>query len=470
MFELKNAYQNVKRNKKRYIIVGILIFIISFISIIALIVNQSAQVTIEEYLNEYGSEATIDIDPEQMVRGEPGEESASSSESNRPDSLTYEEYEEIAQSEYVDSVAYEQTAQITSDDVTALESDMPTGRPGMSEESTTEATNSFTILGSDDLNASSYFEDDVNVITDGEYPSSDNEILISSDLAEENELAVGDSANFIDNDDTTISLNIVGIYENVSQDQMSMQNSQNMVFSNYNTISNFTSEKTNITAKYTLTSYEVVEDFEQELYDNGLDEMYYVNNNQELLDQVLGPVESTMSLLNNLMIAVFIIGGAILIFINLLILRERKYEIGVLRALGQKKVKVISGLLMEAIIVTIISMIIATIVGIFMAQPVSNILMSSNSSVSSPDTMNQGGETTGGGSMGGGSMGGGSMGGRGTGMMSGVADTVTSIQTTMNVKVLVFTFGINLLLILLTTIISSAFITRQQPNEILRER
>ncbi len=451
MFEIKNAFKNVKRNKKRYVLVAILIFIISFISVIALIVNDSAQMTVDYYLNEYGSEATIDIDPEQMRQDfEKGETTGS-------EGLSYEDYEQIATSEYVTDVSYEQITFITSDEVEPVESDMSVvvnAKDPMSESGESQGS-SFNLIGSDSLENSSYFADDMYVIVDGDYPQNENEILIDSELASNNSLEVGDSAVFMDSTgEEEVSLKIVGIYESVSQDTMSMTN-QNMLFTTYDTIANFTDDKSQITATYTLTSYKDVEVFEQQLYDNGLDESYYVNNNQELLNQIIGPVESTMSLLNNVMVVVFIIGGAILIFINLLILRERKYEIGVLRALGQKKSSVIYGLMLEMLIVAIIAMVISILSGIVLAQPISDALIASSNSTETATQMTQGGH------------------GGGMSITIGgpvVSESVESITTTINVKVLALTLGINMLLILITTFVSGRFITRQQPNEILRER
>lgn len=472
MFEFRNDLKNVKRNIKRYVLVGVLIFIISFISIIALIVNQSSQSTVEYYLNEYGSTATIDIDPEQMTMSfdKDSEEGASPMDI---ESLTYEDYEQIANSEYVSSVAYQQMTQVVNDDLitsdeseeeeeTTTDKNMPSGDMmsggggGQMMDS-----GSFSLIGSDDLESTSYFEDSENVLVDGEYPTEDSQVLISSDLADYNDLEVGDTIKFSTSDEeTTVKLTISGLYQAASSEQM-MMGVQNNVFTNYNTVSEFTDEKTNITATYTLTSYEVVEDFENELYDNGLDEMYYVNNNQTLLEQIIGPVESTMNILNNVLIAVFIIGGAILVFINLLILRERKYEIGVLRALGMKTSKITKGLVTEAIIVAVVAMMAATVIGVAFAQPISDALIASNSVT----------EQTG---MGLEMQGGGGPGGQSSQLMPGATNSsdeaVTSVDVSVNMSALLITLAINLVLILLTTIVCSQFINRQHPNEILREQ
>jgi len=56
--------------------------------------------------------------------------------------------------------------------------------------------------------------------------------------------------------------------------------------------------------------------------------------------------------------------------------RERKYEIGVLRAMGMKKKKAVLGLWIEMLIITALCLIIGFVVGSVTAQPVSDMLLS----------------------------------------------------------------------------------------------
>lgn len=454
MYDIKNSIKNVSRNIKRYAIVGVLIFIISFISVIALIVNQSSKSTIEHYLNEYGTTATIDIDPEQMSQTFESKEASAGGTSDIA-TISYEQYEQYADSQYVESVSYQQMAMVTNEDlVTSSDDTEADAEPVMqaSGPGGKQMSGGFTLIGSDFLESSSYFKDDANIIVDGDYPTADKQVLISSDLAEYNDLAVGDTISFENsNGDAAVKLEISGLYQAASSEQM-MMGMQSNIFTNYDTVSEFTSERSNITATYTLTSYDVVDAFEQELYDEGLDEIYYVNNNQTLLNQIIGPVESTISILNNVLIVVFIIGGAILIFINLLILRERKYEIGVLRALGMKTSQVTRGLIIEMVIVTLVAMVLATAVGTVFAQPISDAMIATNTTASDPMASKQ--------------MGHGAV--NVTQMTS--TETVTSIDANINFYVLAVTLGINMLLVLVTTFVAAKFINRQQPNEILRER
>ncbi|WOO87985.1 ABC transporter permease [Mollicutes bacterium LVI A0039] len=463
MYDLKNSSKNVIRNIKRYTIVGILIFIISFISVIALIVNQSSESTIEYYLEKYGNTATIDLDPEQMSMNFSKNDGGQST--GGPMSITpidFETYQDFADSSYVESVSYQQMTMVSNEDLKVNDDNEQTtnqpdnkmmvqGSNGMQMDG-----NMFSLIGSDDFSTSSYFKDNANILVEGDMPSADGDVLISTDLASYNDLAVGDTVAFNDMlEGNEVQLTISGLYTAATSEQM-MMGMQNNIFTNYNTVSQFTEEMTNITATYTLTSYAVASDFEQELYDKGLDEMYYVNNNITLLNQITGPVETTMGMLSNLLIIVFITGGAILIFINLLILRERKYEIGVLRALGMKTRQVTKGLIYEMIIVTTVAMLLATVVGTVFAQPISDSLIASNNVSQEMTPMKSSGN--------------GPTMIRGGMMEQTTEETITTIETKIDFKVLLITLAINMILVLITTFVASGFINRQHPNEILREQ
>ena len=77
-----------------------------------------------------------------------------------------------------------------------------------------------------------------------------------------------------------------------------------------------------------------------------------------------------------------IIGGSILILINTLIIRERKYEIGVLRTIGMKKSLVSLQFVSEIFIVAIISFILGTGIGSSLSVNVANSLLKDEISAS----------------------------------------------------------------------------------------
>jgi putative ABC transport system permease protein len=71
---------------------------------------------------------------------------------------------------------------------------------------------------------------------------------------------------------------------------------------------------------------------------------------------------------------VAIIGIGVVFLINVLALRERKYEIGVLRAIGMSKIKVMTLLMSEMLILALFSSVIALLAGIFVNPSAVNVM------------------------------------------------------------------------------------------------
>lgn len=74
-------------------------------------------------------------------------------------------------------------------------------------------------------------------------------------------------------------------------------------------------------------------------------------------------------------LVVLLVGGAILVVLNLFNLRERKYEIGVLAAIGMKKRKIAAQFVCELFCVTLAAFLIGTTAGACISVPVTNQLL-----------------------------------------------------------------------------------------------
>lgn len=131
-----------------------------------------------------------------------------------------------------------------------------------------------------------------------------------------------------------------------------------------------------VSAKYFLKDPSMLKDFEAELRAQGLDEYYLVSTDEAGYEKVVGPVEGLKKTSLTFMIIVLIFGAVILVLLSSIAIRERKYEIGVLRAMGMKKRKVALGLWSEMLLITACCLIIGFAAGSVSAQPVSDMLLS----------------------------------------------------------------------------------------------
>ena len=181
------------------------------------------------------------------------------------------------------------------------------------------------------------------------------------------------------------------------------------------------------------------------------------------------------------LIVILIIGGVILVVLNIFNVRERKYEVGVLTAMGMKKWKVAAQFTCEILIVTMIAIVIGAGIGAVSSVPVTNALLEGQVA-SQTNRQNQMDQSFGRpGNMGG--FTGGSMGGNmppdvpsfGGGnpfdsIIGGAANYITEVNSAMNLTVVFQMIGVGLLLTLIASAASVLFIMRYDPLKILANR
>ena len=130
-----------------------------------------------------------------------------------------------------------------------------------------------------------------------------------------------------------------------------------------------------VDAVYYLKHPNMLSAFETELRTKGLPDDYGVKTDESLFEQTAESVTSLQSISFTFLIIVLILGAVIMILMSIIAIRERKYEIGVLRAMGMKKKKVALGLWAEIIAVTCICFVIGMGTGAMLSQPVSDALV-----------------------------------------------------------------------------------------------
>jgi ABC-type ATPase involved in cell division len=200
----------------------------------------------------------------------------------------------------------------------------------------------------------------------GEMPQNVNECIVSKELADLNNLKVGDKIKLklsiisLENNEQkvmniNVELTITGIYLDAteaytSQFKISSLNRRNEVLTTLDTMINSFGNIMRVNAKYYLKKPSLLKDFEAELRAKGLDEYYLVSTDEAGYQKVVGPVEGLKKISLTFMIIVLIFGAVILMALSSIAVRERKYEIGVLRAMGMKKKKVALGLWIEMLI------------------------------------------------------------------------------------------------------------------------
>ncbi len=373
----------------------------------------------------------------------------------------------------------------------------------------------FSIIGYSSDSAMTAFINGNASIVDGsmfEQGTSELACVISEELAMYNELAVGDTV-IITNpslETETYTLTISGIYTSAENNDFSMsmfgasQDPANRIYmsaaalqtvldaseENSTTITNSYGMESEsqitgtLSATYAFANTESYYAFETEVRTLGLSEDYTVSSSDiSAYENSLAPLDTLSTMAGWFLIVILIIGGVILVVLNIFNVRERKYEVGVLTAMGMKKWKVAAQFMCEILVITMIAVILGAGIGAVSSVPVTNALLEgqveSQNSQQSQMEENFGRPGAFGGGFPGGNMGGMPSdlpddigGGKNPfgDMFEGAANYITEVDSAMNLTVVFQMIGVGLLLTLVASAASVLFIMRYDPLKILANR
>ena len=480
MYILKNAITSITRNKGRNILIGIIIMIISASVAVTLAINNTASSLIKSYKEKYQVEATISINRENMMKDfNPTNKENSKSNMKEMFSLanniSVSDIEKYADSKYVKSYYYIQTvgvnANIEKAEMTSnSNNDMMDKRKDNNDDNKEdETTTDFNLKGYSSYDAMSEFVSGNYKVRDGEVfeDFDSNNCLINSELATLNNLKVGDTITVTDTANNTYDLVISGIYEEKEDTDSGMKmfaNSANTIITSSNFISKMseTNQDLSVTTSPTfiLTSSAVVDKFSSELTSKGLNENLTVQTNLDQVENATSTISNVKTFAVTFLIITLIIGAVVLLIINMINIRERKYEIGVLRTIGMKKSKVCLQFVLELLIVAFASLLLGAFTGAMVSVPVSNSLLK-NEITASQESSNNIQENFG--------HGGNKQNDR---KFNGVAnvEAFDSIDATVDMKVLLELLGIGLSLTLISSLSAILSIEKFSPLTILKER
>lgn len=225
-------------------------------------------------------------------------------------------------------------------------------------------------------------------ITEGEMITNFNsyECAISSELATLNEISVGSKITFKNpsNSEKTYEFTVTGIYTDNSNtdDTKNMYSpSANKIITGSGVIDLLVADDstlvTAITPSFIIENKEVIDLFSEEVKQKGLNEYYTINTNIEELESATQSIENVKTFATTFLIITLIISGIVLFVINMINIRERKYEIGVFRTIGVSKFKLTMQFVLELLIVSVIMLMIGAGIGSYLSKPVGNLLLQS---------------------------------------------------------------------------------------------
>ena len=437
MYILKNSLVSIIRNKGRNILIGLIILTIACASTVTLAIRNTANRIVKNYEEAHDLIATISFDRGQLgaqFKGGADAQKENIEAFNSIGAFTIEDVKNYGESEYLkgyyytyvtslnsdtlskatDSYEYEvedtQTTTTTDTTTSTTGGEASGGKGGMSGgqmperhtitnnntttvitkskekfESSRNLTGDFELDGYSSYDAMTNFVEGSYKITEGEMISDfeSYQCVISSELATLNEITVGNTITLKNpNTEQTYDFTVTGIYTNNEDnaDSASMYSSTaNTIITGSGVIELLVADDntlvTNITPSFILNGEEDIETFSAEIKEKGLNEYYTINTNLDELENATKSIENVKIFATTFLIITLVISSLVLFVINLINIRERKYEIGVFRTIGMSKFKLTIQFVVELLIVAAISLIIGAIVGSFLAKPVGNMLL-----------------------------------------------------------------------------------------------
>lgn len=430
MYIIKNALVSIWRNKGRNILIGIIIVVIACASTITLAIRNTANNIVDEYLNANDIVGTISFERKSLMENFKGGEDATKENIeafNDIESFTLEDINNYGDSKYLKGYYYVNATSLDSDTLTKASDTyeyevtdkkttssskkssfgtppkgFPRGNFGTNIENNktititkrTEKFNSARMLtGAFEVDGYSSY-DAMTDFTKGNYKVTEGEMIknfdefecvINSELAKLNEVSVGDTIKLKNtNKKKTYEFKVVGIYEDNkdSEDTNSMYSkSVNTIITGAGVVDKLVSDDedlvTNLTPSFIIKDEESIELFSEELKTKELNEYYSLTTNLEELESATKSISNVGSFATTFLIITLIISAVVLLIINMINIRERKYEIGVFRTIGLSKIKLALQFVVELFVVAIASLMIGATVGAVSSKNVGNYLLSS---------------------------------------------------------------------------------------------
>jgi len=367
MYFITNAVKNLIRNKGRNTLLAVITSAIIIGAVVTLTIFNAASKVIDEIRLDIGSRVTIEQDIMGMFRSGMGvEELAANTEY-----IAIDDFVSFADSEYLSNTVFDvEVFNLESKDLTPVQATSPG--------SNIVQDVPYRLLGSSEPD-----ETLSDIIVEGRMFESINEVVIDDELARLNNINIGDVIELKvllsfwgDLADKLFELTVVGIYSaDLYQRQLFRFTD---IFTSFETIASAGWESIlglNMLAEYFLRNPDYLELFENEVRAKGLPDTYIVSINQAVYDRVTAPMLSMQSAVMTFSIVILILGAIVLALVSFLVVRERKYEVGVLRAMGMEKSKIAFGIQTEAIVITALCLALGLVTGNTAAQPIANNLL-----------------------------------------------------------------------------------------------
>ncbi|QUI23567.1 ABC transporter permease [Vallitalea pronyensis] len=489
MYFIKRALKYIKNKKGKTFLLGIIFLIIANFVLAGLLVydatvkaqeqtrisigaNVSYQLAIEGILED-NQKGALNKEEFNSLRAAFTGEITTSEKLTEKGAPTYSNMMKAINSEYVASYDMTVSMDVTANDLAQY-----------SQTSNSNDSHAFDMKLFADVNPMDFADENVMLMdgrlaTSEEIMNGDPVVLIEEQVASINDLKIGDmiavEASTLDDEVVSLELQVIGIYtseEEVDQKMVSRggnttlpQNRFYVPFNILKTIGFTQNEMDHILIPNNVIRLKdpLFMDVYKEKIEEQLPLKYgNLDANDALYNSIMGPIEKLGSIAQIMVIIIAVAGASIIGLITALTVNERKEEIGIMLAVGESKVKIVTQFVLEVTIIALMAFMLSSFTGSIIGDKVSETVLDSDMLSPTQENAMSMRMFTPGRNM-------------GKAVMPGNVknDAVIEkqdIHTQLNIMVLLQLFGLGLLLSIISTILPSLYVMRFNPKQILINR
>ena len=277
--------------------------------------------------------------------------------------------------------------------------------------------------------------------------------LVSQSMADKNGLKVGSTFTAYDR-----TLTVTGIFTS------STQGANDTVILSLSTLQDLSDQADVITsATATVDSLDNLSDATSAVK-SALGSNADVTSSEEQAESTVKPLNAVRTVAMYSLIGALIAGAVIILLTMMMIVRERRREIGVMKAIGSSNGKTMVQFMSEAVTLTVLGLVVGLLFAVTTASPITNALVSSSNSQSSDEQASSG-------------PGAGAMSRQGgprdsfrsfNRVASAGVDNLRNIQASVGWSTLGYGVLVSLIIAVIGSAVPAYFISKIRPSEVMR--
>ncbi|HZL07859.1 MAG TPA: FtsX-like permease family protein, partial [Candidatus Dormibacteraeota bacterium] len=266
-----------------------------------------------------------------------------------------------------------------------------------------------------------------------------NVALVGSSLASKNNLKVGSTFTAYNT-----SITVVGIFD---AGNTFSNNQVIMPLATAQTLSGQAGDITSATVNVdSITNVNGVTSSVEKTLGSAAD----VTNAAATAQQTVAPLQNIQTISLYSLVGAVVAGAVIILLTMIMIVRERRREIGVLKAIGASSAKVMFQFMTEAVTLTVLGAVIGIGLGVAAGNPITKLLVNNSTSITASAP---------------GGFGGGAV-RRGFG--GGFRNSLSSIHASVGWSIILYGFAAAIIIAVAGSAIASFFIAKVRPAEVMR--